>query len=128
MEPVQKSKYPETEAGPVAPQATDPAGQAPAVVQRWSANRKREVVLRMMRGESLDALSREVAVESYRLEQWRDKALGGIEESLRERVGDPVQAELDGAMQRIGELVMENELLRKRCETKGPLASRRSRR
>ena len=98
MEPVQKSKQSEGEAGPVAPQATGPAGRSPAPVQRWSANRKREVVLRMMRSESLDALSREVGVESYRLEQWRDKALGGIEESLRERPGDPVQAELDGAM------------------------------
>jgi len=37
--------------------------------QRWSAGRKREVVLRLLRGESLDALSREVGVEIYRLEQ-----------------------------------------------------------
>ncbi len=36
--------------------------------QRWSAGRKREVVLRLLRGESLDALSREVGVEIYRLE------------------------------------------------------------
>lgn len=28
--------------------------------QRWSAARKREVVLRLLRGESVDALSREV--------------------------------------------------------------------
>lgn len=40
--------------------------------QRWSAGRKREVVLRLLRGESLDALSRELGVELYRLEEWRD--------------------------------------------------------
>lgn len=111
-----------------APQASAASGKTGGPVQRWSANRKREVVLRMLRGESLDGLSRELGVEIYRLEQWRDKALGGIEESLRERPGDPVQAELDGAMRRVGELTMEVELLRKRCETKGPLASKRSKR
>ena len=31
---------------------------------RWSAGRKREVVLRLLRGESFDVLSREVGVES----------------------------------------------------------------
>ncbi|SDD68230.1 hypothetical protein SAMN05661003_12126, partial [Desulfuromonas thiophila] len=29
--------------------------------QRWSAARKREVVLRLLRGESVDALSRELS-------------------------------------------------------------------
>ena len=33
--------------------------------QRWSASRKRDVVLRRLRGESLEALSREVGVEIY---------------------------------------------------------------
>ncbi len=39
--------------------------------QRWSMARKREVALRILRGESMDALSRELGVELYRLEQWR---------------------------------------------------------
>jgi len=64
----------------------------------------------------------------YRLEAWRDRAHAGIDASLRERSGDPVQVELDHAMKRIGELSMENELLRARCSTKFPLASGRSRR
>ena len=29
------------------------------------------------------------------LEQWREKAIGGIDASLKQRKGDPVQAELD---------------------------------
>ena len=45
----------------------------PKVIQRWSAARKREVVLRLLRGELIDAISREIGVEPYRLERWRDR-------------------------------------------------------
>lgn len=96
--------------------------------QRWSVMRKREVVLRLLRGESLEALSRELAVEIHRLQRWRDRALSGIDESLREREGDPLQGELDAAIKRVGELSMENELLRERIRAAGPLAFGRSRR
>jgi hypothetical protein len=94
--------------------------------QRWTAARKREVVLRLFRGEPLDLLSRELGVELYRLERWRDDALAGMEEALKARNGDPLKAELDTAMQRIGELTMENELLWVRVRRPGPLAKRRS--
>jgi hypothetical protein len=94
--------------------------------QRWSAARKREVVLRLLRGESVDDLSRELGIEIYRLEQWREKALVGIDESLKQRQNDPIQSELNQAMRRIGELTMENELLWERVRKPGPLAPRRS--
>lgn len=94
--------------------------------QRWSAARKREVVLRLLRGESVDDLSREMGIEIYRLEQWREKALAGIDESLKQRQNDPIQSELNQAMRRIGELTMENELLWERVRKPGPLAPRRS--
>jgi transposase len=42
---------------------------SPEVI-RWSVSRKKEVVLRMMRGEPIDALSRELGIEVYRLEKW----------------------------------------------------------
>lgn len=94
--------------------------------QRWSARRKREVVLRMLRGESLEALSREVGIEIYRLEQWRERALRGLEVLLKDREEDhPMRTELDAAKRHIGELSMENELLRARCramEARDPLA------
>ena len=94
--------------------------------QRWTAPRKREVVLRIFRGEPLDLLSRELGVELYRLEKWRDAALAGMEEALKARGGDPLKAELDHAMQRLGKLTMENELLWARVRRPGPLAHRRS--
>lgn len=96
--------------------------------QRWSLARKREVALRLLRGEPIDALSRELGVEIYRLEKWRDRALAGMDVGLKQRDGDPVQEQLDAAMRRIGELSMENELLRTRIERPGPLVGRRSKR
>ncbi len=84
--------------------------------KRWSVNRKKEAVLRMMRGEPADVLSRELCIEVCRLEEWLEKAYQGIEESLKTREGDPLSAELDAAMRRIGEISLENELLRDRIK------------
>ncbi len=95
---------------------------------RWSSSRKRDVVLRILRGESLDSLSRELAVEIYRLEEWRDSALSSMDAGLKTRKCDPVKAELDAALKRIGELTMENELLYERCRKgNGPFPKGRSR-
>ena len=116
------------EAVPARDRQGPPVGSAaPAPVQRWRAGRKRDVVLRLLRGESLDAVSRETGVEVYRLEEWRTRALQGMEASLREREGDRVHGELDAALKRLGEVTMENELLRYKAERSGPLAPRRSR-
>ncbi len=108
------------------PQDTAPPVGPLAPGQRWSAARKRDVVLRLLRGESLEALSRELGVEPYRLAEWREKGLLALEGGLKGRGGDPVQATLDAAMQRIGELTMANELLWQRVRKPGPLPKRRS--
>ena len=86
-----------------------------ADVQRWSKRRKMEAVLRLLRGETLDEVSRDLKVEISRLEAWRDKGIHGIEEAMKEREGDPVQAQLDEAQRRLGELMMEVELLREKA-------------
>ena len=108
------------------------AGAGPlAPGQRWSASRKRDVVLRLLRGESVAALSREVGVEIYRLEDWRERGVAGLECGLKDRQGEPVAEALDAAKRHIGELSMEVELLRERAraaEQRLPLAMRRSRR
>ena len=99
--------------------------------QRWSASRKRDVVLRLLRGESLEALSREAGVEIYRLDAWRERAMAGLELGLKDRHGEPVAEVLDAAKRHIGELSMEIALLRERAraaEQRLPLAMRRSRR
>ena len=96
--------------------------------QRWTVRRKQEAVLRLLRGEPVELLSRELGVEVYRLEAWREKATSGMETALKERQGDPLQAELDTAMKRIGELTMQVELMEAKAEKSHPLARRRSRR
>ena len=95
--------------------------------QRWSVARTREVVPRLLRGESTELLSRELGLPIYKLEQWRQKADAALDSALKEREADPAAGELAAAMQRVGELSMENELLRSRIERPGPLARGRSR-
>ena len=112
------------------PLAAVPAVAGPlAPGQRWSVARKREVILRLLRGESVEALSRELGVEIYRLEEWKQRALSGIDASLRERETSASQVELDTALKQLGEATMQNELLKHRLGmVKIPLAPRRSRR
>jgi hypothetical protein len=93
--------------------------------QRWSLARKREAVLRLLRGEPTELLSRELGLPVFKLEQWRQKAEAALEGALKEREADPATGELAAAMQRIGELSVENELLRARIQRPGPLARRR---
>src|ERR1039457_4455403 len=93
---------------------------AAAEVKRSSAGRKKELVLRLLRGESVDAISREVSVPIYKLEQWRDRALAGIDSGLKERENDPIEKQLGEANRRIGELVMEVDILQKERRAKHP--------
>ena len=69
------------------------------------------MVLRLLRGESFDVVSRDVGVELYRLEAWKGRALAGLELGLKDQTGEPGAAELDAAKRHIGELSMEVELL-----------------
>ena len=82
---------------------------SPEVV-RWSVNRKKEVVLRMMRGEPIDALSRELGIEAYRLEKWHRKALQGIEAALKAR------ARLRHDRGRVGRRRGQGREPRRRCD------------
>jgi transposase len=94
-------------------------------VKRWGAKRKAEVVLRLFRGESIDDVSRSIGVPQHRLEEWRQEALFNLEDGFKQRVNDPKDAQLGRAKEQIGELSMENELLKRKMEKKGPLVLRR---
>ncbi len=97
---------------------------------RWSSRRKIEVVLRILRGEALDALSRELGVTAGRLAQWRDQFLAAGQAGVRSRPTDARDEDLARLRAKIGELTMENELLRERAERAEaghPFGSRRSR-
>lgn len=98
--------------------------------KRWSARQKFEVALRLLRGESLEALSRETGKPAHELAKWRDLALAGAEESLKTRRGSETAEDVDKRrlQAKLGELTMENELLRekiKRLEDGRPFGRRR---
>ncbi len=89
---------------------TSTAGPIP---QRWSSRAKQEVVLRLLAGESLDVVSRETEVPVHKLERWRERALLGIGEALKEHgEGEASSRELEEAQATIGRLTMELELYR----------------
>jgi len=108
------------------------AGEAgPAPRRRMSARRKQEAVLRLLRGEDLERLSRELSITAAELSGWRDQFLAAGEASLRSRPADVRDAEIGRFKSKVGDLTMANELLEakiERLETGRPLAHRRSRR
>jgi transposase-like protein len=89
------------------------------VSKRWTAGRKKEAVLRLLKGESVDGLSRELGITIAQLEEWKQTVLERMELLLKTRSDEPLQAELDVAMKRIGELCMENELLKEKGKKQG---------
>src|SRR5829696_3983681 len=75
--------------------AARPGPLAPG--QRWSAARKREVVLRLLRGDSTELLSRELGLPIFELDQWRQKADAPLEGARKEREASPADGELGAA-------------------------------
>ena len=67
------------------PTGEEPAATPPDVPQRWSAQRKIEVVMRLLKGESIDALSRETQQTAAKLAEWCERFLTGAEASLKGR-------------------------------------------
>src|SRR5919198_704857 len=88
---------------------------------RWSAGKKMDAVLRLLRGEPLETLSRELRVEAHRLAAWRDDFLEGGKEALKGQRPDrsPEDRQLRDAERKIGQLTMENEVLRAAAEKRG---------
>ena len=83
---------------------------------RWSSRRKTEVVLRILRGETLDALSRELGVSSARLAQWRDEFLAAGQAGLQSREDDHREAYIHELMAKLGDQTMKVELLERKIE------------
>ena len=100
-------------------------------VDRFAYRCKREAVLRLLRGEDLESVSRELGITAARLSQWRDQFLAGGEANLKARESDPQVEENQRLQAKVGELLMETELLYAKenaLEGGRPLTRRRSRR
>src|SRR3954452_5906897 len=75
------------EGAPACAQTADagaPSGGA-GPERRFSAQRKLAAVSRLLRGEALETLARELNVTVARLSEWRDRALVGAEVAIARR-------------------------------------------
>jgi hypothetical protein len=94
---------------------------------RWSARRKEGVVLRLLRGESLDLLARESGQPAGRISTWREEFLAAGREGLKARPAAVEDVALRDAQRKVGELSMEVDVLNALLERKGgPPSPRRS--
>ena len=97
--------------------------------KRMPSTRKQSAVLRLLRGEPLDMLSRELQVTAADLSEWWDQFLAAGEASLKARPRDGREAEIICLKSKVGGLTMDNELLIERIsrmETARPFVQRRS--
>ena len=95
---------------------------------RFSATRKTEAALRLLRGEDLDTLSRELGVTAATLSGWRESFLGGGTAAMKSRPADDRDEEIARPRSKVGQLTMDNELLDRKCqqmEAGRPFATRR---
>src|SRR3954471_10286625 len=86
---------------------------------RWSARRKEEVVLRLLRGASLDALARETGQAAGSISSWREEFLAAGREGLKSRPRPVEERQLADAQRKIGELALDNDILRGLVEEMG---------
>jgi transposase-like protein len=98
---------------------------------RMSRQRKCDAVLRLLRGEDLEILSRALGVTAATLSGWQDTFLSAGESSLATRSTDGEALETERLKAKLGEMLLERELLDAKIaalEANRPLARRRSRR
>jgi len=113
MSGVRKAVFVESQDSDVGARSGAPDGRPQGGREvRWSARRKAEVVLRLLRGEGLDALARETGQAAGVIAGWREDFLQAGHEGLKSR---PVRVEdrrLADAQRKIGELAMDLDILR----------------
>src|SRR4051794_2937226 len=98
---------------------------------RMSRPRKREAVLRLPRGEDLEAVSRPLGVTAAALTAWRDAFLAAGEAALATRPADGETLASERLKARLGGMLLRQELPEEKAaapEAGRPSARRRSRR
>ena len=92
------------------------AAAAPGRERRMTAGRKRDAVLRVLRGEPLEIVARELAVTAAALSGWRDTFLDAGSAGLKSRARDARDETIDRLRIKVGELTMDSELLQTKIE------------
>jgi len=103
-------------AGPTEGAPEGATGVGPAA-RRWTAIRKLEAVMCVLRGQSLDAVSRKYGIGLHDLTSWRDRVLAGAESALKTKETDDTQdAEKKALLSKIGEITMDYEVLKEKVK------------
>src|SRR5204863_6599271 len=95
---------------------------------RMSRQRKTAAVLRLLRGEDLETVSRALGVTAATLTGWHDAFLAGGEAALTSRPGSGEELESDRLKARLGAALIERDLLNEKIallEAGRPFARRR---
>lgn len=92
-------------------------------VQRWTAKRRAALVVEILQGEtSVQEAARKHALTVAEIEQWKERFLLGAENALRTKPKDEEalkEEEIRRLKQKVGELVMDNDILKAAIEVKG---------
>ncbi len=97
---------------------------------RMSRQRKTAAVIRLLRGEDLDTVSRSLGVTAATLTAWREAFLAAGEAALATRPATGEAIESQRLKAKLGEVLIERDLLAEKIallEAGRPLARRRSR-
>src|ERR1043166_9944753 len=78
---------------------------------RMSRQRKTAAVLRLLRGEDLETVSRELGVTAATLTGWHDAFLAGGEAALTTRAATGEELESDRLKAKLGAALIERDLL-----------------
>jgi hypothetical protein len=98
--------------------------------ERFSARQQTEVVLRLLRGEALDLLSRELGIPAARLATWREAFLDAGQEAMKQHPRESRDRERGRLYEKLGESTLDIALLQEkigRLETSRPVPPRRAR-
>ena len=79
---------------------------------RFSSRKKMEIVLRVLRGEDLDLVSRETGITAATVSAWRDQFVTSGQAGLKSRAADGRDDELARLKALVGDLTMRLELSR----------------
>jgi transposase len=104
---------------------------APGRGGRMSRQRKTAAVLRLLRGENLEMVSRSLGVTAAALTTWRDGFLAAGEAMLASRPRNGEELESQRLKAKLGEVMIERDLLREKIailEAGRPLGRPRPRR
>ena len=97
------------------PEGTEGTNGVDPATRRWTASRKLDAVMCVLRGQPLDTISRKYGVSLHDLTTWRNKVLSGAESALKTKDTDePQDAEKKTLLSKIGEITMDCELLREK--------------